>query len=183
MKEKNYHIISCVLTMICGSMLSFPYAASGFNKIVGVFSECNASTWEHMKLVFMPILVFSIIEYFIYGKKNKSFLIARAIGTVVAMLATIVIYYTYKGILGTNYLIIDILLYFVAVIYGYIYQYRIIKAEKYAGTKSTIIAISFFIIMLFLFAIFTFNPPHIGLFQDPNTGLFGHLASKAIAGL
>ena len=37
--------------------------------LVGLFAAVNESTWEHMKLAFYPMLIFSVIFMVIYYKQ------------------------------------------------------------------------------------------------------------------
>ena len=70
-------------------------------------------------------------------------------------------------IIGTNYAFLDISSFFIATILGQIYAY--IKNKNNCPCN-----ISFLVILLlFSFIFFTFFPPHIGLFKDPVTNLYG----------
>ena len=70
-------------------------------------------------------------------------------------------------IIGTNYAFLDISSFFIATILGQIYVY--IKNKNNCPCN-----ISFLVILLlFSFIFFTFFPPHIGLFKDPVTNLYG----------
>lgn len=85
MKIKTWQVIVVILTLIVGTLLHFTYKWSGENKIVAIFSAVNESTWEHLKLVFFPMLIMGIIGYFVIGKDIKNYWTAQAIGIVVAM--------------------------------------------------------------------------------------------------
>ena len=49
---------------VLGVLLHFTYEWSGDNPIVALFSAVNESTWEHLKLLFFPMLLLTIIELF-----------------------------------------------------------------------------------------------------------------------
>ena len=51
------------LTSLAGTLLHFLYDWTGENKIAALISGVNESTWEHMKLLYFPLLVYAIIEY------------------------------------------------------------------------------------------------------------------------
>ncbi len=70
-KIKNYQIFSIVFTFILGTLLHFTYNLSGENIIVGSFSAINESVWEHLKLLYFPMLLTLIIGYFGVGKDNN----------------------------------------------------------------------------------------------------------------
>ena len=157
-------IISVIFTIILGTILHFTYNWSNENFLVGTFSAVNESTWEHLKLLFFPMLISTIIGYFYIGKKMPNFLCAKTIGIITAMLFTIIFFYTYTGILGTNFDILNILTFVFAVIIGEYITYKIILSYFSCNKKIAIIIL----ILLFLsFIIFTYIPPKIGLFKSP----------------
>ena len=45
-----------IFISVLGVLLHFTYEWSGNNPIVGLFSATNESTWEHLKLLFFPML-------------------------------------------------------------------------------------------------------------------------------
>ena len=67
-KLKIIQLIVVITAMILGTILHFSYEWSGNNKIIATFSATNESVWEHLKLVFFPMLILGIIEYFIVKK-------------------------------------------------------------------------------------------------------------------
>ena len=86
------------------------------------------------------------------------------------MIFTIVFFYTYTGMLGRNIAFVDISSFFISILIGEYVTYKLVKSDfKCNKTISTVILFFLFI----LFAIFTFNPPNIGLFEDPITGTYG----------
>ena len=67
-KNRIIYITGYIAVAILGTLLHFVYEWSGSNMIVGLFSSTNESTWEHMKLAFYPMLIFSIIFMILYMK-------------------------------------------------------------------------------------------------------------------
>ena len=104
----RFQIFSVIFTWILGTILHFLYEWSGDNKIIASFSAVNESTWEHLKLVFFPMLITTIVGFLVIGKDNKKFWCAKTIGIILAMSFIIVFFYTYTGIIGTNFAILDI---------------------------------------------------------------------------
>ena len=160
----NFQIFSFIFTSLLGTLLHFTYEWSNNTQFIGFFSAVNESTWEHLKLIFFPMLITTIIGYFYLGKNVQNFLCAKTIGIIVSMLFTVIFFYTYSGILGTNIDVINILIFFIAIILGEYSAYRLILSDFKCNKK---IAILILIILLFCFIIFTYNPPLIGLFIPP----------------
>lgn len=163
-KIRNFQIFSTFFTFILGTLLHFTFDWSEGNQIVAVFSSINESVWEHLKLLFFPMLLTTIIGLFYFGKSIPNFLCSKAIGIFVAIAFTIIFFYTYTGILGTNIAIIDIASFFIATVLGEFTSYVLIINNFKCNNSFAII---FLIIAFVLFAVFTFNPPKIGLFRNP----------------
>lgn len=172
-KILKFQIFSVIFTWILGTILHFLYEWSGDNKIIASFSAVNESTWEHLKLVFFPMLITTIIGFLVIGKDNKKFWCAKTIGIILAMSFIIVFFYTYTGIIGTNFAILDIGSFFVAVILGEYAAYKIMTNEEYKLKCNKKIAVIGLICILLCFIIFTYLPLHIGLFKDPISNGYG----------
>lgn len=170
-KIRNYQIISAIFTFALGTLLHFTYKLSGENQFVAIFSAINESTWEHLKLLFFPMLLTTIIGFFYLGKEFPNFLCSKTIGILVALVFTIIFFYTYTGVLGKNIAAIDIASFFVATILGEFVAYvHIVNKFKCNNVKAILILILIFI----CFIIFTFSTPKIGIFKDPVTGKYGN---------
>lgn len=166
----KFEILSTIFIFLIGTLLHFTFEWSNSNLIVGSFSAVNESTWEHLKLVFFPMFITTVIGYSIFKNEIPNYLCAKTYGTIKEMLFIIIFFYTYTGIIGTNFAILDIASFFIAILLGQYYSYKWIKEKQDCNIW---VAISILIIILFSFIIFTFYTPHIGLFKDPVTGLFG----------
>lgn len=116
-KIRKYQILSIFFTFILGTILHFTYKWSGENKIVGLFSAVNESTWEHLKLLYFPMLITTIIGLSYFRKDVPNLLCSKTIGIIVALSFTVVFFYTYTGVLGRNIAAIDIASFFIATIF------------------------------------------------------------------
>ena len=114
---KQYEIISTIFILIIGTLLHFTYKWSNNNTIVGIYSATNESTWEHLKLVFYPMLITTIIGNILYKYKIPNYLCIKTKGIIISILFIIISFYTYSGIIGTNYGIINILLFIIFTFY------------------------------------------------------------------
>ena len=65
-KILKFQIFSAIFAIILGTLLHFTFEWSGRNPFVGAFSSINESTWEHLKLAFVPMLITSIIRVFYF---------------------------------------------------------------------------------------------------------------------
>ena len=174
MKNKNsikkFQIFSAIFTMILGTLLHFTYEWSNCNLLVASFSAVNESTWEHLKLLFFPMLLTTILGYFYIGKNTLNYICAKTIGILSAICFTTIFFYTYTGIIGTNFSFLDIGSFFMAVILGEYIAYKILLSNFLCNKKIAIIVLS---ILLICFVLFTYITPQIGIFKDPVTNSFG----------
>lgn len=166
----RFQILSAIFTIILGTILHFTYKWSNKNLVVGTFSAVNESTWEHLKLLFFPMLITTIIGYFYIGKSIPNFLHSKTIGIIITMLFTVVFFYTYTGILGTNYAVLNILTFIFSAILGEYVAYKLMFSV-FESNNNICIAILTILFLSFIF--FTFSPPKIGLFKDPITSKYG----------
>ena len=154
-KFLRFQIFSLLFTYVLGTILHFTYEWSNENSIVALFSAVNESTWEHLKLLFFPMLITTIIGYF-YLKTEKdeynNFLCARTKGILCALTFVVVFFYTYTGIIGTNFAFLDIGSFFAGVFLG---EYVTFKQMKKNGKCNKFIAISILTVLLFCFMFFT----------------------------
>ncbi len=129
----KYQIIGIIFSIILGTLLHFTYNWSQNNKIVGIFSAVNESVWEHLKLVFFPILIYSIIEYFLLKNVPNNYIAAKAIAMFVSISFITVFFYAYTGIIGRNFFILDILSFIIAIILAEFVAYKIMQANNSIG--------------------------------------------------
>ncbi|MBQ8300184.1 MAG: hypothetical protein IJX99_10135 [Clostridia bacterium] len=169
-KIRNYQILSAVFVAILGTILHFVFKWSGNNLFVGAISAVNESTWEHLKLLYYPMLITIIVGHFYFGKDIDNFVCAKTVGILTAMIFTVVIFYTYTGIVGTNYATINILIFYVAVVIGEYASYRIIISNLPCYKNVALIVL---VVLLACFVKFTYITPQIGLFKDSVSENYG----------
>lgn len=166
----NYSIFSTFFILITGTILHFTYNLSNNNIAVGIISSINESTWEHLKILYIPMLITTIIGYIYYNNTYPNYLCNKAKAIIISLLFMVVFYYTYKGILGYDITIINISFFFTSTIIEEYYFYKNINIYK---SCNNIIPIIILLTLLILFIVFTFCPPHINLFKDPLTNTYG----------
>ena len=137
----------------------------------GVFSAVNESVWEHLKIAFWPALLYLIFEYRYLFRKSNNFFFGKTLGIYAIMLIIPVIFYSYTAVFEEN-LIIDIGSFIFAIIIGQLISYKLLTFKKLPKIFEMVSFVAIVILAL-AFAVFTFYPPEVQLFQDPNTGEYG----------
>ena len=161
-----------LFTALAGTLLHFVYEWSGGSVWTAAFSAVNESTWEHMKLLFFPIFLYSVAQVCALGKTYPNFLAVRAASTLAGLALIPILYYTYTGILGRHLMWADIAVFFLADLGLYALEFYLLGRRRAALWRQ---AAGLFLLwaLAFLFVYWTFRPLHLGLWQDPVTGGYG----------
>lgn len=162
-KIKLSTLIRFIIVCALGVLSHFLYNWSGQNKFVGIFTSMNESTWEHLKLIFFPILFVTIFDLVVFRKKAKALLPARVMGILSGMIFIIVTFYTFWGISGRIIDFINISIYVFGVFTAFVTEKFYCK--KNIGPDLSV-SIAILIAITALFVIFSFNAPDIGIFYD-----------------
>ena len=162
---KKYLIIGIFFVLTLGSLSHFFYEWSNHSFLVGLFTPVSESVWEHMKLIFFPMLLYSFI---IIPKCKAAFpCITSAFlsGILAGTTLMPVIFYTYTGILGFHTLILDIGTFALSSILAFFIACRLALSCRMKNYVPYLYAaICLFVIFFFVFSC---CPPDAGLFLDP----------------
>lgn len=161
-----------IFTSLGGTFLHFLYDLTGGSLWAAPFSGVNESTWEHMKLLFFPMLAFSAVQSFFF-REQKSFWCIKLKGTLLGLSLIPLIFYTYNGVIGKSPDWINITIFFIAAAFAYAYEARRFKGASTPCVIPPYFALALLFITAVLFAAFTFVTPRLGIFADPLTGIYG----------
>lgn len=167
----NIYLKSLLYLMIF-SILHFGYDLTHW-AFLTPFCGINESVFQHLKMAFWAYLIASLIEYFIGRKKfigKNNFWYSRLLSTIMVPWFVILIWYIVPALFGKVSLsMLEIIwaifsAYFSGVIAGII--------EK--NIENNVVTLSFKIVILilivvsaFLYIFFTYKPPWIDLFINP----------------
>lgn len=161
--KKDKHPILVVILL--GSLSHFLYKLSGDAAIFALFCPINESVWEHLKLLFFPFLFITAIQWYRQKPPLLPFFYHRFLGILCGLLTTVVLFYTYTGVIGRHFLVIDLLIFAFSVIVSFC-------ASRYFFRKCTLvpsqaIIFSLWIAAALFFFVFSCFPPNIPLFFPP----------------
>lgn len=164
-----------VLTSILGTFLHFLFDLSGENVAAALFSAVNESIWEHMKLIYYPMLLFALVEYRAWGKETGDFWCIKLKGILLALALIPAIYYLYTGALGISSDWFNITIFFIAAAAACRMETKMFQNENSCRIPSWL---AFVLILLtgVVFTVLTFVTPRIPLFRDPVDGTYGFCA-------
>jgi hypothetical protein len=138
------------------------------NFIAGLFTPVNESTWEHMKLVFFPMLIYSVFIVNRLSKEYPCILSSFCIGILLGTWLIAILFYAYSGILGFNVFILDLAVFIASVLIAFKTSYKLTLSNICCQIpKIKIILFVLIILMAICFMIYSFNPLSIGLFREP----------------
>ena len=159
------------ITVLCGTLMHFLYDFTGENPFAAAISAVNESTWEHMKLFFIPAFIFAIVQRRFFPQQ-KDFWCVKLIGIALGLILIPVLFYTYNGALGTSPDWVNIGIFIVSSAAAFYVETRLFKS---ASIRCSADYLGFVLLLLLaaLFLFFTYFPPKLPLFQDPTNGSFG----------
>ena len=164
--QTKYILITTIAVSFLGTLMHFLYDFLGQNHFIGLFSPINESTWEHMKLIFFPMLVCNIRLYRKLSHIN-TFVSHTPLfaGTLLGTWLIPVLFYTYRGVLGYEISAIDISTFYISVVLSYTFIWHTVNGR--CKKCFAYIIYTLCIIQLLAFIYFTYSPGNIGIFQPP----------------
>ena len=166
-----WQLIGFGVIVVGGVLLHFLYDWSGEAIWMAPFSSVNESTWEHMKILFFPMLIFAIIQSFFF-KEYKKFWDIKLKGIIIGILLIPLLFYFYNGVIGKSPDWINIAIFVISIAVSIFYEIKQFKKKEVQNDKS-IQSLFILIMIAALFIVFTFAPLELEIFKDPTTGLYG----------
>lgn len=173
MKKKIgiWQFFGFAVTVFLGTLLHFLFDKTGWLWTTPI-SAVNESTAEHMKLFFFPAFLFAIVEALAWGKEKRGFWSIKLRGILLGLFLIPALFYTYNGAVGKSPDWLNVFIFFLSAALAFLYEARLLKNEdvRYRGNT---LALLLLCILGALFVLFTYMPPQIPLFMDPNLGTYG----------
>ena len=173
-----WQLFGFAFTALLGTLLHFAYEWLGKAVWIAPFSGVNESTWEHMKLLFWPMLIFLLFESFFF-KGYDNFFCVKLRGTLLGLALIPIIFYTYNGAIGKSPDWLNIAIFFISAAIAYAYETKKLRKND-TRCVHPLLSLSGLLAIALLFVIFTFNPPHLGIFKDPLTGEFSVFVTRGM---
>jgi hypothetical protein len=127
-------------------------------------------------LVLWPIILWWIIYYFAVGEINNIDINKWFTGALISLLTALItiplLFYFYTEAFGVESLVIDIMLLFIALLFGQLLGLHF-YIYIYSSGINFVFSIIIFALSIFVFTLFTFYPPHLPIFKDSTTGEYG----------
>ena len=174
--QKNlsvWQLAGLTFTAVLGTLLHFLFSWTDL-LLFAPIAAVNESTFEHMKILFFPMLIFAVIQSRFY--KESGFWQVKTVGIILGTLLIPFLFYFYNGAFGKSPDWINILIFFLAAGVAYSVEYVLFQRDVFNG-KSPVFPIVILSVIAIAFIAFTFFQPPLPIFQDPITKLYGIVCS------
>ncbi len=169
---RRTQLAAFLFTALAGTLLHFLFDWSGQFPPVGIVSAVNESVWEHMKLLYVPMLFSALAQRSVIGSQRHNFWCVKLVGILFGLLLIPALYYTYTGALGVHLTWVDISIFYVSAAAAYLLETHLLLPERRRACPAAFAAAAV-VLLAFAFLLFTFFPPALPLFQDPTMLTYG----------
>ena len=166
-----WQLAGVTFTAIFGSLLHFLFHLSG-SIFVAPFSAVNESTWEHMKILFFPMLIFAHFQSKFFTRAYANFWQVKTLGIITGTLSIPFLFYTFYGVFGNSPAFVNVLIFFLSAGLSFLLE-SFLFSEKKENKILEILSKILLVVFTSACIIFTFFPPQIPLFLDPITRSYG----------
>lgn len=170
---RRWEFIGFLVVGALGTLLHFVYDWTGQSRVAAAVSAVNESTWEHMKLLFLPFLLVTVVEFVVFSDAFRNFFACKAAAILLGLLAIPTIFYTLTGALGKLPDWGNITIFFVADALVFLVGYRLLTGGALRSGGAQIVGFVLLWVLLFAFVWFTYRTPYLPLFRDPLSGCYG----------
>lgn len=162
-REGTNLIAGILFTLVAGILLHFVYEWSMENPFVALFAPVNESVWEHLKMLFFPAFLYTLFEVIVLFKTSGRFLTSRICGVLLGMFFIVAGFFTYTGISGKDYLVVDILIFVVSVLVTFLTS-RYFEVQCPGIHLPLLANYALLLLLVICFFSFTFSPPGLPMF-------------------
>ena len=169
MKQRSilWQAAGFALVTFGGTILHFLYDWADGSILGAPFSGGNESTWEHMKLLFWPLFLYTLVQQ-LFFRDQKNYWCVKLAEILLGLVLIPVLFYTYNGVIGKSPDWIHITIFYITALLVFLFEWWAFKNDR-LPCKCPRLAFAVICLIGVLFVIFTFAPPQIPLFQDPLT--------------
>ena len=114
---RTWETAGMLVTLLLGNGLHFLYDWTGQAGWAAYISAVNESTWEHMKLLAVPWILWTAVTCIV--RRGLTCAGPRAAGLLAGLALIPAVFYTYTGILGRSIDVVNVLLFQAAVLLAY----------------------------------------------------------------
>lgn len=164
---KLFLLTGILIVSALGALSHFVYEWTGQNQLAGLFTPVSESVWEHMKLLFFPMLLTALFLTVLLKRTYPYIFTGMLAGLLTGTAGIPVLFYTYSGILGYCIPAVDIAIFYINVGIGSFVAYQL-TISVYAESLHHLLC-CLALLTLAAFVLFSYEPPTLGIFAQPET--------------
>lgn len=161
---KKYMIAGIFFVLITGTLAHFIYEWTGNNFTAGLFTPVNESVWEHMKLIFFPMLIYSLAAVSKLRKDDPCIISAFCFGILSGTILIPVFFYAYTSVLGKNIFALDVCTFVLSTVIAFYSVYKLILSCRLKA--SCLLPCGLVAVLFVCFLVFSYHPPELPIFAD-----------------
>ena len=168
---RTWETVGMLVTLLLGNGLHFLYDWTGQAGWAAYISAVNESTWEHMKLLAVPWILWTAVTCI--GQRSLRCAGPRAAGLLAGLVLIPAVFYTYTGIVGKSVDVVNVLLFQAAVLLAYGVSRALRQRGALLSPPWQAAGAAVQVLLAVLLAVWTVSPPALLLFTDPTNGTRG----------
>lgn len=169
----RWEIAGALFVCAAGTLLHFLYRWSGDNAVVAAFSSVNESTWEHMKIFFVPYFIFTMVQFIVFAEPFRNFFACKGASATVGLVLIPALFYTISGALGETPDWVNIAIFYVVAALAYCLSFCLLARGALRSGWAQVVGFALLWLLLFVFVYFTYRTPQFPVFRDPVTHCYG----------
>lgn len=160
--------------LIFGLCFLFHFLYEWFpNSLFSIFFPVNESIWEHMKIIYTPIIFYTIIDFLLFTKNNvkvSNIFTSAFFSSFLSIIVYLIIYLPIYHLIGENMVVSIVLLFLIIIFSQYISYLILISKSNY---KLNVVSFILIILGFVIFGYLTYNPLENYLFLDTTKNKYG----------
>jgi hypothetical protein len=161
-----------IFIVIAGSLFHFFYQWFGPSPLLAAVFPVNESVWEHFKLGYWSLVLFSIVQSLTMRWRVVNFWAAKGIGALVLQAVIAFSFYAYTPLAGRSILAADIGSYILGTVLCQAVSFWILVKSRPSRNFNNM-GIWLLLLHGLALVLFTFHPLRFPIFMDSRTGAYG----------
>lgn len=155
-----------------GSLFHFFYGWFGPSKLLAAIFPVNESVWEHLKLGYWSLVLFTMVQSLAMRWRAANLWGAKGVGVLVLQGTILAVFYYYTSVTGHPILALDIGSYVLGALLCQAVGLWIMARSRPFRPLNTL-GIWILVLHGLALIIFTFSTPRLPIFMDSRTGTYG----------
>lgn len=168
-----WEIYGIPILFLSGVIFHFIYKWSNKAHVVASIGAVNESMWEHMKIAFWPMFLWSVLALGIWGFDREIIYFSRGAGIILTQMSIPLLVKLYTHFSKRNILFVDITLFLICIAFGQLLSHYLLNFNILIQAFTPLVIV-IVVLLALAFILFSHSPPRLNLFRDPISKRYGH---------